>query len=45
MYDIDFFMAVQGSKLNVTETSVHKINGKPLYNWKQEGGVWKKVKA
>ena len=45
MYDIDFFMAVQGSKLNITETSVHKINGKPLYNWKQEGGVWKKVKA
>ena len=45
MYDIDFFMAVQGSKLNITETSVHKINGKPLYNWKQEGGVWKKVKV
>jgi len=45
MYDIDFFMAVQESKLNITETSVHKINGKPLYNWKQEGGVWKKVKV
>ena len=45
MYDIDFFMAVQGSKLNITETSVHKINGKPLYNWKQEGGIWKKVKV
>jgi hypothetical protein len=45
MYDIDFFMAVQGSKLNITDTSVHKVNGKPLYNWKQEGGVWKKVKA
>jgi hypothetical protein len=45
VYDIDFFMAVQGSKLNITETSVHKINGKPLYNWKQEGGIWKKVKV
>jgi hypothetical protein len=45
MYDIDFFMVVQPSKLTVTETSVHKINGKPLYNWKQEGGVWKKVKV
>jgi hypothetical protein len=43
MYDIDFFMAVQGSKLNITETSVHKINGKPLYSWKQQDGVWKKV--
>src|SRR5262245_48515901 len=45
MYDIDFMMMVQGNKLTVTETAVHKINGKALYNWKQEGGVWKKVKA
>src|SRR5436190_23920900 len=45
IYDIDFFMLVQTGKLTVTETSVHKINGKPLYNWKQEGGVWKKVKV
>ena len=43
IYDIDFFMVLQPGKLTVTETSVHKINGKPLYNWKQEGGVWKKV--
>jgi hypothetical protein len=45
IYDIDFFMIVKPGKLTVSETSVHKINGKPLYNWKQEGGVWKKVKA
>ena len=45
MYDIDFFMTVGAGKLAVTETSVHKINGKPLYNWKQQGGVWKKVKV
>ena len=45
IYDIDFFMVVKPGKLSVTETSVHKINGKPLYNWKQEGGVWKKVKV
>lgn len=44
IYDIDFFMLVQTGKLTVTETSVHKINGKPLYNWKEEKGVWKKVK-
>jgi hypothetical protein len=43
MYDIDFFMTVRGSTLNITETSVHKINGKPLYNWKQQGGAWGKV--
>ena len=45
MYDIDFFMIVQPDKLTVTETSVHKINGQPLYNWKQEGTVWKKMKV
>jgi hypothetical protein len=43
IYDIDFLMAVQTGKLTVTQTSVHKINGKALYNWKQQGGVWKKV--
>ena len=45
IYDIDFLMLVKPGKLTVTETSVHKINGKPLYNWKEEKGVWKKVKA
>jgi hypothetical protein len=45
IYDIDFFMLVKPGKLTVTETSVHKINGKPLYNWKEEKGVWKKVRA
>ena len=45
IYDIDFFMVLQADKLTVTETSVHKINGKALYNWKEEKGVWKKVKV
>ena len=45
IYDIDFFMIVLPDKLTVTETSVHKINGKPLYNWKQESGIWKKAKV
>ena len=45
IYDIDFFMAGQPGSMAVTETSVHKINGKPLYNWKEQGGVWKKVRV
>jgi hypothetical protein len=45
IYDIDFFMAGQPGSMRVTETSVHKINGKPLYNWKEENGVWKRVRA
>jgi hypothetical protein len=43
IYDIDFLLVLRPGKLTVTETSVHKINGKPLYNWKQEKGVWKRV--
>ena len=43
IYDIDFFMAAQLGSMRVTETSVHKVNGKPLYNWKEEGGIWKKM--
>jgi len=45
IYDIDFFMAGQPGSMRVTETSVHKVNGKPLYNWKEDGGVWKKVRV
>jgi hypothetical protein len=44
-YDIDFFLTGSSGNMKVTETSVHKINGKPFYNWKEDGGVWKKVKA
>jgi len=45
VYDIDFFLSGTPDNMKVTETSVHKINGKALYNWKEEGGVWKKVPA
>jgi hypothetical protein len=44
-YDIDFFLTGQPGKMKVTETSVHKIDGKPLYNWKEEDGKWNKVPA
>jgi hypothetical protein len=44
-YDIDFFLTGQPSKMKVTDTSVHKIDGKPLYDWKEENGKWHKVPA
>src|SRR5438132_1686854 len=44
-YDIDFFLTGQPGKMKVTETSVHKIDGKPLYNWKEENGTWHKAPA
>ena len=45
IYDIDFFMTGQPGSMKVTETSVHKVNGKPLYDWKEQGGIWKKVRV
>src|SRR6266436_7621619 len=42
-YDIDFFLTGQPGQMKVTETSVHKIDGKPLYNWKEENGKWHKL--
>ncbi|HSS16568.1 MAG TPA: hypothetical protein VLQ29_06270 [Candidatus Dormibacteraeota bacterium] len=44
-YDIDFFLTGQPGKMKVTDTSVHKIDGKPLYDWKEENGKWHKVSA
>ena len=44
-YDIDFFLTGKPGQMKVTETSVHKIDGKPIYNWKEENGTWQKVPA
>ena len=43
MVDVDFFLKKQGDALAVTETTVHKINGKARYNYEEKDGVWKKV--
>jgi hypothetical protein len=42
-YDIDFFLTGEPGEMKVTDTAVHKIDGKPLYNWKEENGKWNKV--
>jgi hypothetical protein len=34
-YDIDFFLKGDPGAMSVTETTVHKLNGKPFYVWKQ----------
>ena len=44
VYDVDFFMKGPPGDMTVTETSVHKINGKPLYLWQQrQDGTWRRV--
>lgn len=34
-YDIDFFLEGDPGSMTVTETTVHKLNGRPYYVWKQ----------
>jgi hypothetical protein len=43
-YDLDIFMmGPSKDKLQVTEISVHKEDGKERYNWVEKNGVWSKV--
>jgi hypothetical protein len=43
-YDLDIFMkGPNKDKLEVTEISVHKEDGKERYNWVEKHGVWSKV--
>jgi len=45
VYDLDIFMNGESTDdLAVTEISVHKEEGVERYGWKEEGGVWVKVK-
>ncbi len=44
VYDVDFFLAGDPGSMTVTETTLHKLNGKPFYTWKQrEDKTWYRV--
>lgn len=45
VYDVDFFLEGTPGNMSVTRTSVHKLNGKPYYTWKQnkEDETWSTV--
>jgi hypothetical protein len=44
VYDVDFFLTGPPGAMAVTQTNVHKINGKPLYAWDQkEDKTWQRV--
>jgi hypothetical protein len=44
VYDVDFFLAGDPNAMTVTETTVHKINGQPLYAWEQKRDkTWHRV--
>ncbi|NBB89465.1 MAG: transglutaminase domain-containing protein [Bacteroidetes bacterium] len=44
VYDVDFFLKGTKSNMDVGQKSLHKLNGKPFYTWKQtKDGAWTKV--
>lgn len=46
VYDVDFFLSGDPGAMTVTETTVHKINGKPFYFWEQQRDkTWIRVPA
>ena len=40
LVDVDFYLKNQDGKLVITDTTVHKINGKPRFNYVEKDGVW-----
>lgn len=41
VYDVDFFLEGEPGNMRVTETTVHKLNGRPFYLWRQQDdGTW-----
>ncbi len=44
VYDVDFFLSGDPGNMVVDETTLHKLNGKPFYTWKQkEDKTWMRV--
>ena len=44
VYDVDFFLKGEPGNMNVSQTTVHKLNGKPYYTWKKgDDKVWRRV--
>ena len=44
LYDVDFFLSGDPGSMTVTETTIHKINGQPIYAWEQKKDkTWHRV--
>jgi hypothetical protein len=41
--DVDFFMKDDGEKLVLSDATLHKVDGKARYNWKEKDGYWVRV--
>ncbi len=45
LVDVDFFMKNDNGKLTLSDTTVHKVNGKARYSYEKKGNFWERVKA
>ena len=45
MVDVDFYLKNDDGKLTLSDTTVHKVNGKPRFNYEKKGNYWERVKA
>ncbi len=45
LVDVDFYMKNDNGKLSLSDTTVHKINGKPRFNYVKKGNYWERVKV
>ena len=45
VFDVDFFLQGDPGAMSVTETTVHKLNGKPFYAWEQHkvDKTWQRI--
>ncbi len=44
VYDVDFFLEGDPGSMTVTQTTLHKLNGKPFYTWKKrKDKTWYRV--
>ncbi len=43
LVDVDFYMKNDNGKLTLSDTTVHKINGKPRFNYEKKGNYWERV--
>jgi hypothetical protein len=45
LVDVDFYLKNEAGWLVITDTTVHKVNGKPRFNYVEKNGVWVREEA
>jgi len=45
LVDVDFYMKNDNGKLIPADTTVHKVDGKPRFNYEKKDNYWEQVKA